>query len=371
MATASVRCSADKMLVIGGQHLLSRDHYPAWFDQPNTPVTYPLQYIELARERGLDVAPLLAAAGLQPEQLAEPSRRISPRAFMALLAALLQTGGDTGIGFETGLRLPLTAHGNLGYALLCAETPLAAVAILQRFWHLRGRGLRFEFRETPDAYVFEFHGELPTPGAVGRTLIEGILISFCMGVQFLLGEPGFPGEICFDFAEPAHYARFRERFPQVRYGQPATQLRLPDKMRFQRRLPTGNPEALSQAIALCEHEYALSGEDGTDQALIEQARSELRLRPGGYPTPAALAGRLNLSLRTLRRKLQQHGSGYKTLLEEARQRDALELLANPALEIQEIAGLLGYGIPANFTRAFRQWTGTTPSRHRQRMLANR
>lgn len=354
------------MLIIGGHCVLARDLYPAWIDQPNTPVTYPLQYLELAREKGLDVSLLLAAAGLQPDQLADPTRRISLRAFLALIDALLAASADPGIGFETGLRLPLTAHGNLGYALLCSDTPLDAVTTLQRFWHLRGRGIRFDFRETADAYVFEFHGELPMSGPLGRILIEGMMISFCMGVQFLLGAPRFPGEVSFDFPEPAHYARFRERFPYIRYNQPATMIRLPDKQQFQRRLPTGNPEALRQAISLCEREYALWGADGVDHSLVAHARAEMTLQANGYPEPEVLATRLHLSLRTLRRKLQQLGSGYKILLEEARHRDALELLGNPALEIQEVAELLGYDIPANFTRAFRQWTGETPSRYRQR-----
>ncbi len=338
-------------------------------DQPNTPVTYPLQYIELARERGLDTSAMLAAAGLQPEQLADPTRRISLRAFLALIHALLVASDDPGIGFETGLRLPLTAHGNLGYALLCSATPLDAVDILQRFWHLRGRGIRFDFRETEDAYVFVFHGELPATGTIGRVLMEGMLLSFCMGVQFLLGLPHFPGEVCFDFPEPAHYARFRDRFPNVRYSQAATLIRLPDKQQFQRRVPTGNPEALRQAIALCEREYALWGEDGADHALLDHARAEMTLQATGYPSPEKLAGRLNLSLRTLRRKLHQLGSGYKILLEAARHRDALELLSHPALDIQQVAGLLGYDMPANFTRAFKQWTGETPSQYRQRLQA--
>ncbi len=357
------------MLIIGGHSVLFHDRYPSWVDQPNTPVTYPLQYLELAREKDLDVAALLAAAGLQPDQLADPTRRITLRAFLTLIDALLSASTDPGIGFETGLRLPLTAHGNLGYALLCAATPLDAVTILQRFWHLRGRGISFDFRETADAYVFEFHGELPMSGASGRTLIEGMMISFCMGVQFLLGTSRFPGEVCFEFPEPAHYARFRERFPHVRYGQGANLIRLPGKQQFQRRLPTGNPEALRQAIALCEREYALWGEDGADHALVDHARAEMTLQPTGYPDPGMLATRLKLSLRTLRRKLQQLGSGYKILLEQARHRDALELLGNPALEIQQVAELLGYDVPANFTRAFKQWTGETPSQYRQRALA--
>jgi len=339
----------------------SHDRYPAWAHQLNTPVTYPAQYIELARDLGLDADALMAEAGLTPAVLADPTRRISLADFLDLVEVLLARAGDPGMGFEAGLRMPLTAHGHLGYALLCSATPLAAVDVLRRFWQLRGRGIRFDFREEPDAYVFEFHGELHLPNPLGQTLMEGMMVSFCQGVRFLLGQNDLPGEAWFAFPEPAHYARFRERFPHARHDMPANLVRLPDKARFQRRLDTANPEALRQAIQHCEREQALWGETDAGHALLARARAEMIMAGDGYPTPDRLADRLNLSLRTLRRRLLAQGSGYKPLLEEARRRDAMTLLANPALTIQQVAGLLGYDAPANFTRAFRQWTGRTPS----------
>jgi len=90
-------------------------------------------------------------------------------------------------------------------------------------------------------------------------------------------------------------------------------------------------------------------------------RRELVLGDHGYPSLEAVAERLNMSTRTLRRRLQDQGPGFMDLLHAARRRDALSLLTRPALEVAQIAQMLGYADPANFTRAFRQWTGLTPS----------
>ena len=76
------------------------------------------------------------------------------------------------------------------------------------------------------------------------------------------------------------------------------------------------------------------------------------------------AARLHITPRTFRRRLQEQGSGYRLLLEEARRRDSCRLLAQPEPDIRRISELLGYADPANFTRAFRQWTGCTPSEWR-------
>ena len=84
----------------------------------------------------------------------------------------------------------------------------------------------------------------------------------------------------------------------------------------------------------------------------------------GYPTLEDISQRLNMTTRTLRRKLEEEGTNFKALLEEAKRRDAIQLLDDRNLEIQRVANLLGYQDPANFTRAFRQWTGQTPSQYR-------
>jgi AraC-like DNA-binding protein len=95
--------------------------------------------------------------------------------------------------------------------------------------------------------------------------------------------------------------------------------------------------------------------------IADRVRRELVLHDEGYPTLEAVAERLAMSTRTLRRRLQGQGLGFMALLQAARRRDALSLLARPALEVAQIAHSLGYADPANFTRAFRQWTGLTPS----------
>lgn len=355
------RC-ADKTLIIGGHDVLTVKEKSEWVHQLRFPVTYPRIYLDLARERGLDPEVVLREAGMDMSVFADPAGRITPQEYMALILAVMRLTGDESLGLEIGLRLPMTAHGSLGYALMCCGTAGEAAAILQRFWHLRGRGIRFFLAEQGDWLVFDFRTELEVPEMLRRVLFDAMLASFYRGLQFLLGDTGDLGELWFDYEEPAYYAQFKERLPVVRYGMPAAQIRIRDKSLLQRKLPMSNPEALSLALAQCEREYALLGE-GEDDTLAA-ARALLVLSVQGYPSPEEIADRLHMSPRTFRRKLQLQDSNYKLLLEDARRRDALVLLENPDLEIQKVAELLGYTSPANFTRAFRQWTGKAPSAYR-------
>ena len=87
--------------------------------------------------------------------------------------------------------------------------------------------------------------------------------------------------------------------------------------------------------------------------------------PDGSPTLEKAARLAGTSARTLQRRLDEEGVTYSQLLEELRHDLAVYLLRDPGRQAAEISQELGYRDPAIFTRAFRRWTGTTPSRFRE------
>jgi AraC-like DNA-binding protein len=79
----------------------------------------------------------------------------------------------------------------------------------------------------------------------------------------------------------------------------------------------------------------------------------------------AVASRFGLHRRTLDRRLQRHGVLYSELLDEVRHEVACQLLRDTRLQVQQIAESLCYSSAANFSTAFRRWTGTTPTDFRR------
>ncbi|MCP4874366.1 MAG: AraC family transcriptional regulator [Gammaproteobacteria bacterium] len=73
----------------------------------------------------------------------------------------------------------------------------------------------------------------------------------------------------------------------------------------------------------------------------------------------------NMSVRSLQRRLKAEGLRYNDLLSQARYGHAKEKLKNSELPVSEIAKSLGYTDPAHFTRAFRRWSGLSPSAFRK------
>ncbi len=77
----------------------------------------------------------------------------------------------------------------------------------------------------------------------------------------------------------------------------------------------------------------------------------------------ALASKMHVSSRTLHRRLQEQGKNFNQLLRDIRLELATEYLADTRLSLSEISARLGYAEQSAFSRAFKQWTNTTPKQY--------
>ncbi len=330
-----------------------------WWEQ-NVPVVIPLTYLQIARERQLNVSELFRMAGL-PADYAQRPYELALYQVHALVEAMLRLGGDHGLGLDMGWRLPPTAFGSFGQALLCSYSLRDALRLCQKYWQLVARGTVLDIREADGYYQAQVAPLAPLPAMQHQIMMETTLSSVYRGFQVL--APGVIDrlEISFDYPEPPHAARILEYIPSARFSQKQGQLRFPAEI-LDVLLPMHHPAALAMALQQCEQEHALSHHQLP--RVLAAVRSYLLFHGKGYPDMEEVSASLHMSSRSLRRHLQAEGSSFKKLLDEARQRDAVRLLADRRLGLSQIATMLGYQDPANFTRAFRQWTGTTPQRYR-------
>ncbi|MGB2288024.1 MAG: helix-turn-helix domain-containing protein [Porticoccaceae bacterium] len=90
----------------------------------------------------------------------------------------------------------------------------------------------------------------------------------------------------------------------------------------------------------------------------------IALLPNGTPSESHIAKKLNISERTLQRKLKEESCSFRELLATTRQSLACHHLENLDIPVNEISFLLGYSEETNFARAFKRWTGMSPSEYR-------
>lgn len=101
-------------------------------------------------------------------------------------------------------------------------------------------------------------------------------------------------------------------------------------------------------------------------ALIETLRSHIRTHLDDPQALQAFARQMNMSERTLRRRLTASGVSYSHLLDQIRHERARGLLSNTAMTLAQVAHTLGYSDARVLRRAFKRWTGTLPSEQRRR-----
>jgi AraC-like DNA-binding protein len=98
--------------------------------------------------------------------------------------------------------------------------------------------------------------------------------------------------------------------------------------------------------------------------LSRQIRLRLFEQQGPYPSAQAMAKELNMSSRTLHRKLGREGTTYQMLLDDARKELAEWYLLMTREPIEAIAERLGYADASSFSRSFRRWFETAPGKFR-------
>jgi AraC-like DNA-binding protein len=107
-----------------------------------------------------------------------------------------------------------------------------------------------------------------------------------------------------------------------------------------------------------------------DRETVQQVRDRLRDALPELPSAGEVARRLNLSERTLHRRLADEGTNFRAIRDALRRDIALSRLAKTRHSLATIAAELGYAEASAFYRAVVGWTGVSPSTYRKRLGAN-
>jgi AraC-like DNA-binding protein len=329
-----------------------------WLDRPAVPVAYAALIEEVAATFGVGPE-LLAAAGVDRSAFADPSARLTARQAGALLHHARELTGERGFGYEVGLRSSLTSHGAMGFGLLTSATLRQAIELGVEFSRVRLPMLQIALVVDADQAAVDVQQTVPV-GPVRPYLFELFLVGLARMTPVLLtGRTMHDNELWFEGPEPAYFARYRDRLPPTRFDTGVNQLRFPAAF-LDLRIETANE------LAAREVQEQIAGElnrIGLTDDVVVRVRSKLSSAAVGDDL-VSVAQVLHVSPRTLRRRLQERGVTFHTMVAEARRSEAARLLRNSVLTVEQIADQLGYADPGNFCRAFKRWTGRTPGEFR-------
>jgi AraC-like DNA-binding protein len=323
------------------------------------------QFLAQARAAGVEVDALLEQAGLVRERLTDPDYRAPVPAIESMLAAICHKRAQPLIGLHAARSIQPGAFGPLGYLAQSCTTVADLLDVVTRY-----SGLLSNVGATSVAHIPGGAEVRWEPRAGGRLFqlqaADYVVATFIVAARQLIPEqPDLPLAVNLPRERPDAPQQLQEyrsffRCP-VYFERPLASVVLSSRA-LQTRLAHG--DAVTKDL-LERHAADLLRLRTPVPALEDEVRHLIRvLMVEGVPRLEVIARQLGLSNRSLRRKLLERGSGYRSLLDQMRLEMATRQLRRSSDSATAISEQLGFSSRQAFLRWFKHRTGKAPGQYR-------
>ena len=312
---------------------------------------------------GIDPSPLFEAAGINLDSLTDPNTRIPAEAIRKLLTLVEKQPGTETFGLSLTKFIHPTTFYSLGVAAYCSNTLGEYLERMARYYALVTTNDTLELEDHGEQFFIRWNRSsaipLPAIREDGIAAIFYTILRIATQNRFVLTRV--------ELARPlptVQRERYQEFFDCVVNFDARQTMLVFDRQLINLELTSADPEMATAYEQLTE-QYV----DQLQQMdFPSRVQNELiRLLPVGISSKEHIAKALCVSTRTLYNRLDQAGTTYREILDETRKILATDYLSE-GLSVYEIAYLTGFSDTANFSRAFKKWTGHAPSIYRAVLL---
>ena len=328
--------------------------------------------IDACARLGLDTAQILAAARLDPATLHDPDARIPVEQSEALWRKAYELSGDPHLALHAIEGLPFGSYRVIDFLASSAPTIGAALAKVSDYFPIIHEVVRLPY-EVGEGHV-TFAAEAPSrPSTLTRPYAEYVLAAVFLRTRIATNQRFPLMRVEFSHPRPADISEHERIFEcPVMFDAETCRMVIARDV-WDTRRTGGDPDLFS---VLDTHAKMLLDQrpgpaDPDDPAnIVARVRgaieSELR---GGDPKLESIARTLAMSPRTLQRRLRDQGVLFNDVLDEMRFQAAKSYLSPGDIAGAEVAYLLGFAEPSSFNRAFKRWSGRTPTEYRRQTAA--
>lgn len=312
-------------------------------------------------QRGIDADRLLREAGLDLSTVSDPMARYPAHQGLAFWQKAVHEANEELIGIDVALQFVPLNFNALSYALMASENLAQMYLRLARYAHIITDAADVRFTMEPGAGRLSFMGDpalLDTVDDATRwSIFDYALLAIVRGSRMLFGRDFQPLEVRMQRQRPVNHAKLERVFRCVPiYGCEDNAI-IVDVATLDKPLSYAN----LAVVKASEDAMDRYRSHWSDPGLVDHLSAVLKeLLPSGEPRQEDVAQRLEMTLRTLQRRLGELDTCYRDVLNDTRQGLAMAYLRSEQYSVGEIAFLLGYSEVSAFTRAFRRWTGTSP-----------
>ncbi len=324
-----------------------------------------IDFLGFLGRQGFGPETICSAAQLDPRWMEQPHARVPAAAMERLWDAAQRLTGDPDVGLHSAESYNPGALSIVGYVILSCSTAHEALLRLARYAPLLNDGLQVRLDQREGLSHCHFGAApgvdsflLRSPRQAMETLAAGIVLT--LG-RLALRAP-VPLWVSFVHEPPADVSEHRRLLgADVRFAQ-AHNAVVYAAADLHVGMLSADPSLLdvfeADARSRLEQLAAPGAVSGRVQAIVAA-----RLR-GEVPSLASVASELAMSERSVQRSLSEETTSYRDIVDKVRKDLALSHLSRPGSSATDVAFLLGFSEPSAFSRAFRRWTGASPSQFR-------
>lgn len=329
------------------------------------PTYFPGVLFRLLRAEGFTESQLLTDSDLTAENLQDDSFRFTFNQHKRFILNALTLTKDEDLGIKLGSNLNVTSLGILGYAAMSCDNLEAALTTLCRYFSIRAPLLKLTLiRTTEQSCRQKQQTEKYAILEIEETLDVGDIRYFMLSAA-LSGAARLlevytqtrPQILSAELACSAPDKKSQRFAFNVSYNAEKTRFFFPQKLLAQK-LALADPQTEQSTKDMCEK---LLQQSNPATGIVYQLHRYIESYGPGFPTLEKTAKHFCVSSRTLRRELKQANTSFRQQLNLIKRDIAISDLLKSNKTIYQIAFDLGYNDLPNFGRAFKNWTGKTPS----------
>ena len=325
-----------------------------------------LTIVKIIESYGLDSQALLATLGVDIEADLAMDKRVVGSVHDAIWRLALKATKDDAIGIQFTQHFRLESLSGLGFCWAASHTLLDGFMRFSRYFSVISSAGKITINEEQE--VIKVALVLPVPyGVAADQGVDAMLALLVHLSRLVQGDELCPLGVNLQRPKPTSYKAFDDFFKcKITYG-----AELNEVVFLKRDLlkisPTANPELVRANDQIVIDYIRQNNKENMTSKVASLIADEL---PLGTPSQPMIAEKLNISCKTLQRRLAAEKTNFSTLLDQIRSDLAAKYLMHEWRTVSEISYLLGFTEPSNFARWFKQDKGISPIEFRKKEKSN-
>lgn len=323
------------------------------------------QAMNFASTNAEDLRGLLEISGESIDSINSEECIISDDVYSRVLEASIAIKSDALFGLHMAESLNISAGGLVMQIVQSAETVHQAMQVCCDYSNLACSAMPYFIKEAKDHYILQMNPksdwEKKHPNAVRHTA-EGNIAFMIRAFSNLTLMKNFPISVYLPWENKSSIEEYERVFQcPVLFNKSGISIQF-RKEHFEAKINSANYELFSLLLGYAEKR---SSELRAKKDIVSTVRESIcQLMNPGFPDIYAVASQLNMSQRTLQRKLKERSTSFKKLVDELKKEFALNYMGHQDTSLSNIAYLLDYSDPSAFSRAFKNWYGKSPQEYR-------